>query len=206
LTPFILGVFALMFLVILFNLSTNLTTLLDMTRISQEDSDSSGSGKGDDAGTIGVKEISGNLFRGKIPEKGVSRKTQNQIDQPEANLSGNNISSEKVVTDESKISPDRRTIRDQEVNPTSNDRPKSYVFCVHYASYKGLTDAKTEVARLSDKGFHAKWVKTDVPGKGEWFRVYIGKEKTREEAMNLASRLKKEGVIKEIYVHKVIAE
>jgi cell division septation protein DedD len=62
------------------------------------------------------------------------------------------------------------------------------------------------VARLSEKGFQASWVKTDVPGKGEWFRVYIGKEKTRQEAMDLAVKLKEDGVISEIYLKKVKVE
>jgi hypothetical protein len=86
LTPLNLGAFAVMFLIILFNLSDNLNTLLDITRISQENFEPSHRGTEDEAGTIGVKEIGGNLFRGKIPEMGVSKKTQNQIDQPEADL------------------------------------------------------------------------------------------------------------------------
>jgi hypothetical protein len=60
------------------------------------------------------------------------------------------------------------------------------------------------VARKSDKGFHAKCVKTDVPGKGEWFRVYLGKEKTRQDAMDFAVKLKEAGTIRD--VQKVQAE
>ena len=114
---------------------------------------------------------------------------------------------EKIATDESQMSHDHNPIiREHEVSSSINDSPKSYLFCVHYSSYKHLTDAKTEVARLSDKGFDARWVKTDVPGKGQWFRVYIGKEKTRREAMDLAVKLKEAGIIREIYVQKVKAE
>jgi cell division septation protein DedD len=112
-----------------------------------------------------------------------------------------------MVTDESQISPDRNPIiRDQEVSPSIIDSPKTYVFCVHYASYRKLTEAKTEVARLSDKGFQASWIKTDVPGKGEWFRVYIGKEKTRQDAMDLAVKLKGARMIRESYVYRVKGE
>jgi cell division septation protein DedD len=207
LTPLILSAFAVMFLIILFNLSDNLNTLLDITRNSQENLEPGDRGVEDEAGTIGVKEIGGQLFRGKIPEMSVSKKTQNQMNQPEADLPDSGINLEKFVTDESQVSPDREPIiRDQEVSPSVFDRPKNYVFCVHYASYKHLTDAKTDVAGLSEKGFHARWVKADVPGKGEWFRVYVGMEKTRQDAMNLAVKLKEAGMIREIYVQKVKAE
>jgi cell division septation protein DedD len=207
LAPLILGASASMFLIILFNLSDNLNTLLNITRISQENSDPSGRVTGDESGTAGVKEISGHLFRGKIPDMNLSKETQNQIDRPKADLPDSRIPLGKVAADESEVSPDRSpTIVDQEVSPSVTDRPKKYVFCVHYASYKNLADAKTEVARLSEKGFQASWVKTDVPGKGEWFRVYIGKEKTRQEAMDLAVKLKEDGVISEIYLKKVKVE
>jgi cell division septation protein DedD len=207
LTTLILSAFAVMFLIILFNLSDNLNTLLDITRNSQENLEPGVKGTRDDAGTIGVKDIGGNLFRGKISQRGVSKKTQNQMNQPESDTQDNRIPLEMVVTDESKVSSDRNaTEKEQEVIPETADNAKSYVFCVHYASYKHLADAKTDVARLSDKGFLAGWVKTDVPGKGEWFRVYIGKEKTRQEAMDLAVKLKEAGMIKEIYVYKVRAE
>jgi cell division septation protein DedD len=207
LTPLILGVFAVMFLIILFNLSGNLNTLLDITRNSEENLEPGVKGTRDDAGTIGVKEIGGNLFRGKISQRGVSKKTQNQMNQPESQLQDNRIPLEMVVIDESKVSSDRNpTVKEQEVIPETADNAKSYIFCVHYTSYKHLADAKTDVARLSEKGFLASWVKTDVPGKGEWFRVYIGKEKTRQDAMDLAVKLKEAGMIKEIYVQKVKAE
>jgi hypothetical protein len=153
LTPLVIGAFAVMFFILLYNLSGNLNTLLDITRINQNDSQSTGKETEGKNGTVSVKEIGGPLFRGKITAMGGFEKTQNQIDQSETDLLTYLVPLEKIATDEEPISSDRNSERNSEkASPQVNSGSIHFDFCVHYASYKDLTDAKTEVARLSGKG------------------------------------------------------
>ena len=56
---------------------------------------------------------------------------------------------------------------------------------------------------MSIKGLHAWLEKVNIVGKGEWFRVYIGKYKTKAEALSICETLKSTGINDKSYIHKL---
>jgi len=81
--------------------------------------------------------------------------------------------------------------------------PKEIYYSLHIGSFKDLANAKERVELLAKKGEYAWWRKVNITGKGEWLRVYIGKMKSRAEAVNFGKKLKKDGVITSFIVHKL---
>jgi len=68
-------------------------------------------------------------------------------------------------------------------------------YSIHVQSFKDLTNANRYVNGLKNKGKMVFWKKTDVPGKGEFFRVYFGKYKTEGEAAEVWEKLNEEGAV-----------
>ncbi len=65
----------------------------------------------------------------------------------------------------------------------------------HVASFKSEDNAVIFVNKMKAKGLVAFYQKEDVPGKGEFYRSYIGKYKTRPLARKALNKLKKAGEI-----------
>jgi cell division septation protein DedD len=84
-----------------------------------------------------------------------------------------------------------------------DERSNSFFYSVHFGSFKNLSNAKARVELLAGKGLHTWWEKVNIDGKGELFRVYIGKHKTKDEALRLGKRLKHAGTIGVFYVLKL---
>ena len=76
-------------------------------------------------------------------------------------------------------------------------------FSLHIGSFRELQNARAEEERLKSSGLDAFWKKVAIPGKGEWFRVYVGKHKTRDEALARGKALKGEGIIEDYFVHEL---
>ena len=81
--------------------------------------------------------------------------------------------------------------------------PAQVVYSLHVASFRKLSSAEKEIKRLAEEGIDAWWKKTQVPNKGEWFRVYIGEEASKSEAEKMGQRLKSSGAIDFFMVHRV---
>ncbi len=77
------------------------------------------------------------------------------------------------------------------------------VYSLHVASFRKLSSAEKEIERLAEEGVYAWWKKTQVPNKGEWFRVYIGEEESKSEAENMGQMLKSSGAIDSFIVYRV---
>lgn len=65
----------------------------------------------------------------------------------------------------------------------------------HVASFKSEKNAVVFVHEMRAKGLYAYYQKEDVPGKGEFFRAYIGRYKTPALAQKALAELKKSGKI-----------
>jgi TolA-binding protein len=61
---------------------------------------------------------------------------------------------------------------------------------IHEASYKKPGTAAAEVKALHAKGYKAYYKKVHVPGKGTWYRVYIGRYDSHESAEKAAREMK----------------
>ncbi|UCH08510.1 MAG: SPOR domain-containing protein, partial [Deltaproteobacteria bacterium] len=76
-------------------------------------------------------------------------------------------------------------------------------FSLHIGSFRELQNASAEAERLKSSELDAFWKKVAIPGKGEWFRVYVGKHQTRDEALAAGKELKAKGVIEDYFVHEI---
>ncbi len=74
-------------------------------------------------------------------------------------------------------------------------------YTVQVASYREKRDARELADRLMRKGYQAFVAEAEVPGKGTWYRVRVGRFGTRKEAASFGENLKrKERSIKTVYV------
>ena len=78
-------------------------------------------------------------------------------------------------------------------------------FSLHIGSFRELQNASAEAERLKSSELDAFWKKVAIPGKGEWFRVYVGKHKKRDEALVSGKELKAKGIIEDFFVHELKA-
>ena len=75
-------------------------------------------------------------------------------------------------------------------------------YSIHVASFKELQNANNYVNSMTKKGKTIFWKKTDVPEKGEYYRVYLGKYKNRDEAVAFWNLLDQEGAVSYFGVHR----
>jgi hypothetical protein len=73
----------------------------------------------------------------------------------------------------------------------------------HVASFKSEDNAVTFVNKMKAKGLVAFYQKEDVPGKGEFYRSYIGRYKTSPLARKALTKLKKAGEIDYFQIQKM---
>jgi hypothetical protein len=72
----------------------------------------------------------------------------------------------------------------------------------HVASFKSKKNVVTFVNKMKTKGFDAYYQKDDVPGKGEFYRAYIGGFKTLPLAQKALTKLKKSGDIDYFHIQE----
>ena len=81
----------------------------------------------------------------------------------------------------------------QPIASKSEAKPSDKVYTVQVAAVKAAKDADRLVAQLKKKGYPAYRTISKVQGKGIWFRVRVGKYKSRADAMRTMEKLKKSG-------------
>jgi septal ring-binding cell division protein DamX len=87
-----------------------------------------------------------------------------------------------------------------EVSPPAEAEPGGK-FTVQVASYREKQDALVLADRLTRKGYQSFVAEANLPGKGKWYRVRVGRFGTRKEAASFGESLKrKESFIKSVYV------
>ena len=82
----------------------------------------------------------------------------------------------------------------QPVAAKSVAKPTGKVYTIQVAAVKVAKDADRLVAQLKKKGYPAYRTISKVKDKGIWFRVRVGKYKTRAEASPPLKKLKKSGL------------
>jgi len=75
------------------------------------------------------------------------------------------------------------------------DCTENVYYSIHLASFKKLKNANNFVNGMTNKGKLLFWKKTDVPGKGEYYRVFLGKYETRDQAVKFWNELDEEGSV-----------
>ena len=79
------------------------------------------------------------------------------------------------------------------VSPTGN-------FALQIAARPDEAEAKKIAAQMQDAGRHARVVRTELPNRGTWYRVYVGAFETRAEAESYGAGLKRDGTIEEFLI------
>lgn len=69
------------------------------------------------------------------------------------------------------------------------------VYSLHVSSHKNSDDAAAAVAKYKARGLESYSRRENVPGKGLWYRVYVGLVGSKREAEELATRLRSEKLI-----------
>ena len=57
-------------------------------------------------------------------------------------------------------------------------------------SFKELAGAESMQSRLNENGHSSFYMEVDIPEKGVWYRVYLGKYSNKEEALLAAESAK----------------
>lgn len=83
------------------------------------------------------------------------------------------------------------------------DEVSNLPYSIHVESYLTRNSAEESVSQIKARGYNAFTVYTSVPGKGYWYRVYIGHYKTELEAKGFARKLKALGLFDYIAVTKI---
>jgi DedD protein len=73
-------------------------------------------------------------------------------------------------------------------------------YTVQIGAFQREEEAKKIVKSLISKGYPAFIKSVDIPGKGTWYRIRVGKFKTREEAELYGDNLKKDPDIKSVLI------
>ena len=81
--------------------------------------------------------------------------------------------------------------------------PAEKIYSIQVASYQNLDSAVKRIAELIESGYDAFYKKADIKGKGTWHRIFVGKFKSKEEALQKAQTMKDQKVISDFMI-KVI--
>lgn len=83
---------------------------------------------------------------------------------------------------------------------------QSAAYSGHVASFKNEANATAFVNRMQAKGLVAFYRKEDIPGKGTFYRSYIGAYATSSSARQALAKLKKAGTIDFFQIRKMTAK
>ena len=78
-------------------------------------------------------------------------------------------------------------------------KPGEGSFTVQVASFNDQAQANERAASLKSAGIEARVVKVDIPGKGTWHRLQLGRFTTRAEAVRYGNQLKARGLVKDAF-------
>ena len=79
---------------------------------------------------------------------------------------------------------------------------EQYFYSIHFSSFKNLENANRQVNSLQEKGKMVFWKETDIPGKGLYYRVYLGRYDKRDDAVAFWERLNKIGAVDYFGIHR----
>jgi hypothetical protein len=63
-------------------------------------------------------------------------------------------------------------------------------YSIHFATLKDLRNVNKQVNLLKEKGEMVFWEKTEIPAKGQFYRVYIGRYKNWNDAVTFRDKVK----------------
>lgn len=95
-----------------------------------------------------------------------------------------------VPTPKPAVRPESKPVLQSKPAPAPKEPPQSGKFTVQVAAVKDAHNAERLVAELRKKGYRAYQIRTEVSGKGVWYRVRTGAFTDRRIAEKTAAKLK----------------
>ena len=89
---------------------------------------------------------------------------------------------------------------------SQSHQPLANWYSIQVGAFPELSMAEREVSRLRDKGTDPFYQYEDTGGKGMWYRVYVGRYPTQEEAQQTAETLVQQRFVKAYLLRKMLAE
>jgi cell division septation protein DedD len=68
-------------------------------------------------------------------------------------------------------------------------------FTVQVGSFNSESQANERISALRASGFEARSAVVEIPGRGTWYRVHVGRFREREEAARAAAQLREKGAV-----------
>ena len=87
--------------------------------------------------------------------------------------------------------------------PRSSEGAGGGNFTVQVGSFNNPSEANQRVSQLRAAGFESRSVAVELPGRGTWFRVQVGRYATREEAAKAGAQMRVEGAAAAVMVTEV---
>lgn len=86
--------------------------------------------------------------------------------------------------------------------PVAANAAQRVYYSIHFSSFKNLENANRQVNSLKEKGKMVFWKKSDIPGKGLYYRVYLGRYYNRDAAVAFWEKLNKIGAVGYFGIHR----
>lgn len=113
---------------------------------------------------------------------------------PRAPSKPESVSQEKPVVAPKMASPESET--------SPAPKPSSY-FTLQVASFRDSGEAERYARLFRERGYAARVVKVELPGKGTWYRVYVGRFGSKVEAEQAYRKLKARKLVDKAYIKKI---
>jgi hypothetical protein len=83
----------------------------------------------------------------------------------------------------------------------ASDKDEGVFYSIHLDTFERLEDANRKVNSLKEKGKIVFWEKTEIPGMGERYKVYMGRYDSWQDAFRYWRQLKKAGLVTHFGIH-----
>ncbi len=82
-------------------------------------------------------------------------------------------------------------------------QPSGLYYSIQVASYKVPENARNEVSLYESRGYDAFSILSNVPGVGDWYRVYVGRFATETEAQQVSRTMVERGFVENPWVQQI---
>ena len=124
------------------------------------------------------KEAEEKMIEGKESKKGAEIKAEVKAEAKAEQDAASNVP----------LTPEKKEEKPKPV--ASAGRPHPYV--LHVASFQGPKASLSDVNRWQKRGYTPFVVLTQIPNKGYWYRIYLNRWESLDQATSLALKLKRE--------------
>ncbi|QJA06664.1 hypothetical protein FVE67_07590 [Thermosulfurimonas marina] len=112
------------------------------------------------------------------------------------------VTPQKVPPEEARVVSPPKSSASSEKTKKPVPQPREY-YVLQVASFRDRAEAERYARAFRDRGYAAEVVTVNLPGKGTWHRIYVGRFETQAEAEKAYRELKARKLVKTAYIKKV---